>query len=610
MKDGFIDLNDEDMASPAEQHDETLPAPRDPVLVALAEFLSTPDAKEAHANLPRPFQLRADGLHTEVTTIKAGIEDVRVCGPILVVAMARTTGSSNWCKLVRFVDHDGNVREELFAASDLARRSARIVAKLASLGFEIDSHPDASKHLGVFLSKSSPEERITLTDRLGWVDDRRVAFVLGSGRVIGDGNYRPTFDLPTEHADSSKSRGTLVDWRASVAARCVGNPLMIVSVSLALAGPLFDLLKLENCGLHLRGSSSSGKSTLQRLACSVWGSRDLMLSWNGTRAGIEAVAARTSGTILVLDELAEVDASIVGDVIYMLGNGRGRQRSTARGGAQPSAHWRMPILSSGEISVAEHMLTSSKKMRAGIEMRLLDIPADGQTHRAFDTLHGHKDGAEFARAIDSAVGASHGTAGAALVEFFVRRNRDYAELFTRFEAGFKKEAKSLFDYADDPLTERALSKFAMIAFAGGVATAAGITGWPTGTARNAALTVVKLWLDGRNASTKTEIEALLAPLRSFIAAHGKSDFIDLSGPNAATSIVKSGWVDKDYFYFTPSAFELACGTDDKDEVLDLLERMGHLGVNNGRGKQWKMSRSVPSRPTTYAVKRAVFNETE
>jgi hypothetical protein len=124
------------------------------------------------------------------------------------------------------------------------------------------------------------------------------------------------------------------------------------------------------------------------------------------------------------------------------------------------------------------------------------------------------------------------------------------------------------------------------------------------------LTVFKLWLDGRNASTKTEIEASLAPLRSFIAAHGKSDFIDLSGPNAATSIVKSGWVDKDYFYFTPSAFELACGTDDKDEVLDLLERMGHLGVNNGRGKQWKMSRSVPSRPTTYAVKRAVFNETE
>lgn len=223
MKNSYSDMTDEDMAWLAEQLGETLPAPRDPVLVALAEFLSTPAAKEADANLPKSFQLHADGLHTDVATKKAGIEDVRVCGPILVVAMARTKGGSDWSKLVRFVDHDGNVREELFAASDLARGSARIVAKLASQGFDIDSHRDARKHLGVFLSKSSPEERIILTDRLGWVDDNRSAFVLGSGRVIGNGNYRPTFDVPTEHAEASKPCGTLGDWQRTVATLSVGK---------------------------------------------------------------------------------------------------------------------------------------------------------------------------------------------------------------------------------------------------------------------------------------------------------------------------------------------------------------------------------------------------
>ena len=99
------------------------------------------------------------------------------------------------------------MRELLFAMKNLVRGTGGVIAELANMGFEIDSHPSARKHLADFLSKSSPEELITLTDRLGWVDEKRSAFVLGSGRVIGNGSYRPVFDVPTEHQEASKPRG-------------------------------------------------------------------------------------------------------------------------------------------------------------------------------------------------------------------------------------------------------------------------------------------------------------------------------------------------------------------------------------------------------------------
>ena len=112
----------------------------------------------------------------------------------------------------------------------------------------------------------------------------------------------------------------------------------------------------------------------------------------------------------------------------------------------------------------------------------------------------------------------------------------------------------------------------------------------------------KLWLEGQSASTRTEIDALLAPLRSYIGAHGASEFLDLDGPNVATSIVISGWVDKDCYYFTPNAFSDICAPEDPKEVLAVLDRMNALKRNNKPAMLFKMPRSVPGRPSVYAVR--------
>lgn len=588
-------------------HERATKAPAQASSVAL---LASPDAQNFMRLIPQGFELREDGIHMAVPARDGEINDLLICGPIGVVASARTMEGKNWSKVVLFIDREGNVREELLAEADLLGKSKAVLSRLVDLGFFIATGNAARAGLLDMLMSWNPANKITLTDRLGWVAKKRTTFMLGTGRAIGTGDFRLIRAVSAEHCRASQPLGTLEDWQRNVAALCAGNPLMVTAVSLALAGPLFDALRIESCGLHLRGASASGKSTLQLLACSVWGSGELKHSWNGTQTGFEAIAARSNGTILVLDELGGGNGHQDENLIYMLGNGRGRHRGTATGGAQASANWRLPILSSGEISVEEHMAGAGKTKHAGIEMRLLDIAADTGEYQAFDHLHGHAGGAGFARAVNDAVANMHGTAGPAFVEAILKRGEKAFAHFPEFEAVFKKMARQRFDYADDPQIERTVTKFAVIAFAGEVASALDVTGWQSGTAREAALAVFKIWLDGRQASTRTENDTLLAPLRAYVALRGEADFIDLADPKISEKTVSAGWRDAKFYYFTGSEFTNACLPHDASEVLEVVERGGFLKTNNNssKGKQFKMPRCVPNRPLAYAVARSLLDK--
>lgn len=116
--------------------------------------------------------------------------------------------------------------------------------------------------------------RAITTDQLGWTDERCTAFVLGSRQVIRGGAVRDEDivyqrdNTPTAVAEMKPS-GTLKGWKENVAAPCAGNALMVAAVSLAFAGPLLEPLGLDGGGIHLRGASSRGKSTIQHVAVSI-----------------------------------------------------------------------------------------------------------------------------------------------------------------------------------------------------------------------------------------------------------------------------------------------------------------------------------------------------
>ena len=77
----------------------------------------------------------------------------------------------------------------------------------------------------------------------------------------------------------------------------------------AFTGPLLRLTGGERGGIHFRGRSSEGKSTAQIVAGSVLGGgpKGFARSWNNTINGLEASTAQHNDSLLILDELKEVD---------------------------------------------------------------------------------------------------------------------------------------------------------------------------------------------------------------------------------------------------------------------------------------------------------------
>jgi uncharacterized protein (DUF927 family) len=212
------------------------------------------------------------------------------------------------------------------------------------------------------------------------------------------------------------SAGSPDDWKRDVASLASGNRLLLLAISIAFSGPLFGLLREGAIGIHLRGPSSCGKTSALIVAGSVWGGggrNGFCGTWRATANGLEGVAAAHSGTCLVLDELSEIDPQEAGKAAYALLNGSGKQRAGRSGEPRPRLEWRVPILSSGEITLGDKIAEDrGKSARVGVDIRIIDVPADGgEGMGIFEFLHGRDSAAAFCDELRQAALTSYGTAG-------------------------------------------------------------------------------------------------------------------------------------------------------------------------------------------------------
>jgi len=248
--------------------------------------------------------------------------------------------------------------------------------------------------------------------------------------------------------------------------------MMILSLSHAFTGPLLSVLGRDGGGFHLRGASSRGKSTLLGVAASVWGAPSFVQSWRGTDNGIEGIAAACNDSLLVLDELHQVEPRVAGEIVYMLANGRGKMRMNSNGKSQQTRRWSVPVLSSGELSLEEHMASGGRTMYAGQDIRLIDLAADARLHGAFDCLHGELNGRAFAERMQRAGRENYGVAGPAFVEKLMKgldMRENFRENFLRVVDGLCRVWSAKVDLPPDGQVQRVMARFAIAALVGEMA---------------------------------------------------------------------------------------------------------------------------------------------
>lgn len=530
--------------------------------------------------------------------------DVWVCSPIECLAATHDERGDNHGLLLRFKPPYGPWREWAMPLELLSGSGEEMRRELMRMGVRIS--PDGFKLLHRWASQCLPDERVIAATRVGWhqLEEGR-AFVMPR-RTLAQGTQANRITFQSEHAGQNDyaTAGTLASWRQHVGSLCSGNPLLVLAVSTALAGPLLYLTHRQTAGIHLVGDSSNGKTTALEVAASVWGGPDFKRTWRATGNGLEGVAAALSDTVLILDEIGEADAQQIGGTVYALGNGTGKARASRNGAARRPHRWRIAVLSSGERTLAAHMSEAGKRPKAGQAVRLLDIPAK-RRHGAFDHLHHLTDGRAFADHLKSEVARHHGHLGPAFIERLVREERDLGGEVDRFARlpGFA---------TSHPLQGRAAKALALIGLAGELAVEYGLMDWQQGEAMSAAIEAFQAWAAGQG-GIRSEHEQILTNVGGFIERHGDARFsgVEADPTHSPTVHNRAGWWRDDAqgrtYLFNGEGLTEALGGFDLKRGTEALEAAGWIVEREDNARSVRI-RINGSRRRLYAIRPAESEE--
>lgn len=487
-----------------------------------------------------------------------------ICAPLNVEAETVNSEDGSIGRLLSF-HYRGRRIEWVMPMEALAGKADEVMKALMRQGLAIEYHQ--RRHIAPYLaSHHAPELVIATTTKPGWHESG--AFVLPS-RVIGGDNVR--FQDSGRAANIFTCKGTLSGWQDQIAARCLGNPVLILSVCCALAGPLLAKVGVNGGGIHLVGDSSSGKSLAQLLAASIWGNPGTFAaSWDVSKGGVEIEAASRNDTVLILDEIKRADPKRVQEMAYAIANGMGKSTMTREREGRAKLTWRVLALSSGERSLSEHAAIGGNGAHAGAELRMVDVNAGTRTHRAFDDVHG-MTGQEFHRVLNDAVTQHYGHLGPMFVEALIAQPKELYSAFALVRKTFETESSQAGRVAD---------RFAIMALAGELAIEHNLLGWPTGSATRACLLLFNEWL-ARMGDGNAEDRQILRGIADFIALHGDSRFSDVRAEHANLTVrERAGFYEVNddkrlYLFNTPALLEAASGFG-KERIVRTLVSAGAL----------------------------------
>ena len=223
---------------------------------------------------------------------------------------------------------------------------------------------------------------------------------------------------------------------------------------------------------------------------------------------------------------------------------------------------------------------------------MADFPAEVDSERGiFETLHEFSDGHTLASYLKGAVRKTYGAPGRAWLEYLTAHTEGLAR--TLRERMERAEGVMVPELASGQV-KRVGRRFALVAAAGEMATDAGFTGWPAGTATAAAHRCFNDWYEARTGGLGlSEDAAMLARARAFFQAHGQSarfpDYERREDDHAPQAINQAGWRRRmkttqglvetmgHEWFVSPVMFQAElCSGGNVKPMLRLLDSLGHI----------------------------------
>ena len=377
--------------------------------------------------------------------------------------------------------------------------------------------------------------------------------------------------------------------------------MLVAVLCQGLVGPMLDLCDADGFGIHLFGKSSSGKTTAAAIAASIWGPPDRFVrSWRTTVNGLEGVAAAQNEVLLVQDELKQAAPEEVAQALYMISQGRGKQRAGRSGQARSLKTWNVPYISTGEIATQAYVNSAyGSKATAGQQVRCLDIrvPADTGIFRKGSNP---QENATLAAHLKAVANKSHGTAGPAFLEQIVNAREAAKTTISAFRQDFAADPCNQALLASDPDGQvlRVLDQISILYATGCLASKLEVFPFSEQQVRNAALLVLELWIQERGGVEAQEDHEAVEAIRGFIQVN-QFRFITIANEeescrrNAPIKPVGYHLVEDRIFAIYPTVWKQeACAGLDEKQVAAKLVALGHLQAEMSKGHIRKVAKKV------------------
>lgn len=471
-------------------------------------------------NQPDNYYLAKEGLYGIDRT---GEPRLIMAGYIIPVGLAADKSQNSGLSVVFYCQTtNGMISQEIVSVAEVLSRSEVVCRHFAGKGL-IPVCSVTSMNAYFRAAASLPLKRYRLVNRHGW-QPGDLCFMHGRHAIKSEKITEVHGMIPAASYNPSSgidARGSLDEWKEKVLKHATGD-MQKLAVWIGLSSCLLPLLNEQGIIYHFYGESSVGKTALLQLAASVNGNggepgngESLIESWNTTPNALEMTLEQRNHITAPIDELGVYKGPKIGDAIYALANGKGKQRMSSETlkNVEP-ASWLLNIISSGEISMQERLRDGGETVKGGLLHRSIDLLVAPEYVQSYEDESSEDCG----RRIDMIKANSaqfYGTAGRAFIEGLVNLTDDESET--------RNYVKDVHQYVSDTLVyrcelrgdqlntvqKRLLKRFAVPGTAAFLAYNSGILEWGEDEIFATLMTAFDVWMAGVQPEIDPMQEALL-----------------------------------------------------------------------------------------------------
>lgn len=220
-------------------------------------------------------------------------------------------------------------------------------------------------YFNTFINRMSKTiERTYISETSGWKSENAV-FTIGSNLFDASGR-KEILTLNSDCSGAYTAFGERGVWVKNCSPILEHN-IVRMKIYATVSPMIMKLIDAATFTMHQYSESGTLKTVSTQVAASVIGNpNELLRDADATRAGIEQTLKWNTDTPVFFDETS--NNKFFSDLIYMIGNEKGKTRSNKDLGITPGGRWKTVVQTTGETPISKGIST-----KTGEEMRFIEI---------------------------------------------------------------------------------------------------------------------------------------------------------------------------------------------------------------------------------------------